>query len=651
MHWTRVRTHFNSRMARGKRSKTGRKPKNTQKKSQQNVKAAFPKPSVRSSTSRRQGSSTSSGYSERSRFSPADSARLSQRDRARSLPSLNLRNASIGFVRSADSLDRDQSGSDQDAVDNPEADALDRDNPRLFLSTERPSVLDGVFHSSPTSTPHAKMSVNSSPSTNGLRRRADSLQHQGQLNTLELYARPFSPSPSNSSEEIVVFGGRNPRCNEKTRARHQEEDTAPIRKWVKPSATKSPHRERAFSARRLEEPHWDDSTVSWVHRSERKLAAKPPNEPRFGKVKTRLSTEKTRQHTPKADSNPNDILDDYVNNMRESGTIEDTWQTHPHKSQQDQHYDGWSRADINDFDDLSTSEEMHDAVSQILSTRHRPTGIQYLVVWDGQVVDEARWIPHSALTMPGASQLIRAFEEEKQQVRGFQGPNADSGDESDAEQESDSEWLDEGKRKGLYESEELDDEEEEDLLVRRQERMTDSHLARLLSTQEELGLGSDKLQIFNEEDYLDAEEELELTSTLNAAKNSTRKRHGWGASKTRADPKYAALDELLDAEDDGNYDVMDWQRANMSARNQSRTDVASFGLSDDDLALKLAETFARDRKKKKAKKQERQELRVRGLLSKKNKARPNPAMKYRTGIDMDQIRAELENFLEQNFET
>lgn len=68
--------------------------------------------------------------------------------------------------------------------------------------------------------------------------------------------------------------------------------------------------------------------------------------------------------------------------------------------------------------------------------------IKYLLVWEGQNVDEARWVPSTTLTSPSALLRIEDFEAEELLVSQFQGSEEE---DSTGSEDTDDELDDDGK--------------------------------------------------------------------------------------------------------------------------------------------------------------------------------------------------------------
>ena len=487
--------------------------------------------------------------------------------------------------------------------------------------------------------------------------------------------RPSSPTPSNSSDEVVFTGRGAPR---KRNAAKPREDTVP--NGQSPKIT-NPHQRACAPAlaqpEKPAQPAWDHSLSTRVQKSERaakrldplvQVNARKPRIPARNKPPYKWDHQSERnaqQHAPgscpnqvsrkasgrKRRSNELEhdesvaqaIVDDYIDNIEKSGLLENQFDKPVLPvNQPGPESNAWTRETLGDFDDLSTSEEILDAVSRIISKRQRPSGTQYLVVWDGQGVDEARWIPHASLTMQGASTMIRVFEEEELNVRDDVEPSTDSNEDTN-NQEDEEGWLDEDEDPD--EDADFEDEQDEaDLTARKEERMTDERIARLLSKQEELGLGSDALQILDDDEDTDGYD-AEVTRAARTHWRVPRHQNRLRKSKP-GDPVLDVAEGVLDDEDYGDFDVMEWEGKSLKAPRKGRGDTAAFALSDPDLEKTLRESWAMDRKMKKAKKQEREKLRAQGLLGTKGKRKRNSATTSGDWPDLEQTREDLEVFLD-----
>lgn len=454
-----------------------------------------------------------------------------------------------------------------------------------------------------------------------------------------------------SGDEIVVFQGRN-RSAKVIAAISDHAETC----YRPPQTGESDQVASALDVTSLRESLREQSPpgVSFVEsvRTEPKRTLKVKMRGNAVRIDGLKKAKQARKHSKIAQDEEvlDEVIADYVANMREHGFVDDVEDYEmeatpsilkPFKSTE------WTPSEIEDFNDFSTSYEVLEIVTDVLSKRTRLSGVQYLVVWDSQSIDDARWIHEAALTMQSAVDLIKIFEENEKLIPEYpQGSDDSSTDDDDIWEGTNDEASDD--------DDDLDSEEDErDLVERRIARMTDEQIARLLAKQEELGMGSDELLLFDD-DGPESGDSSEGVDDFVAFEKSQKKRKS-DKSTTPKKPKkkshQVSVDDMLDDEDYGEFDIMDHERHSLSNGRRARGDFVSFGLSDSELELNLQTTWAADRKRKSAKKQEREELRTQGLLGKKNKFKPDLNAKHRAGISMDQIGQELEGFLFAEYET
>lgn len=174
--------------------------------------------------------------------------------------------------------------------------------------------------------------------------------------------------------------------------------------------------------------------------------------------------------------------------------------------------------------------------------------------------------------------------------------------------------------------EEKEDEEEAEGA---EQELSDSQLALLLSKQEELGLGSDELVLFDGFHQPRKSRAFRPQQAFQQTLNKSKR--GFPSATAVAD----AFDE---------FDLMNWERPSLQARRTGKKQPPTFdNISDEELKAALTATWQKDRLSKKEKKMEREELRAKGLLK---GADPNsPSVKYQTGMTLDEVAEELKTFL------
>lgn len=162
----------------------------------------------------------------------------------------------------------------------------------------------------------------------------------------------------------------------------------------------------------------------------------------------------------------------------------------------------------------------------------------------------------------------------------------------------------------------------------------DETLARLLAKQEELGMGSDELDLFSAEVY---GEVLQSGDRASRRGNSAK-----GKKNARGPiPSAGAVADVFD-----DLDLMDWNRHNPPRQPKKRRGQPNFDISDSDLEATLQATFQKDRLRKSERKKEREELRAQGLLGKHALNPDDLRVKYPTGMTLDQIKEEMRAFLQ-----
>lgn len=474
--------------------------------------------------------------------------------------------------------------------------------------------------------------------------------------------RSVSPTPSNSSEEVIVFTGRRAVPRNVPEQNQNESGFQPQR-----NNYSRPENDGIFADRgstdqsSLPTANKTEGLQPQTHRSGKSLG--PPKSPinqsqdvdftvssaqsRRGRQKlARRSRSQAAEHERLADYIAHmvdeDTLNEFPNGLgfsddlavnssmmpTSSSAIETDTAEEAINNLLNQSSD-WDSADLRDFDDLNTSTEGYSVLDKVLASRQRPTGQQYLVVRQNQSIDEARWIPLSSLDSANARECIRVFELTRADFQVGAFSSEDSDDNVDDAQ------LSADLREDLESM-----EDERDLVERRQARMTDEKIARLLSKQEELGLGSNELLLFDGTDEDDEDEEDDLPAAYiplkKARAKKTRKPHGDFVSA-------GLFAEELESDPYGDFDVMDHSRLSLRQKPKGRRGAPTFDLSDVELEASLQSAWEKDRSKKKIRKKEREELRAQGLLGKSG--HPDLNTKYKESITLHQVREEIITFM------
>ncbi|KAL8771742.1 MAG: hypothetical protein Q9209_002933 [Squamulea sp. 1 TL-2023] len=481
--------------------------------------------------------------------------------------------------------------------------------------------------------------------------------------------RSPSPTPSNSSDEVIVFKGRRAAQRNVAQQKKNQFVTQSQRgKHFKPEGDDRTVAERGSTtqssclivdtADRLhsQAQHSEDMLQS----SESPIAQQQGDDSTILTARSRRRRQKRKMSAKQSrfQDVEDEILEDYIANMADEDVVNESYNSldpdetlaedarimvaSSSETDSDAADDAiksllnqtpnWDSNDIRDFDDMSTSAEAYTVLDRVLASRQRPSGQQYLVVGQNQSIDDARWIPLSSLDSSNARESIRVFELTRAEFQIGDFSSEDSDDSIDDTQ------LSADLRDDLDSM-----EDERDLVERRQAMMTDEHIARLLSKQEELGLDSNELLLFDGADDDDEEEEeMPPAAFLPLGKARTKKSyrpHGEFPSAT-------LFAEEFEQNPYGDFDVMDHDRLSLRKKPKGRREAPTFDLSDIELGASLQSAWEKDRSKKKIRKREREELRAQGLLGKTGQ--PNLNAKYKEGITLYEVRDEIIVFMTSN---
>ncbi|KAK2812138.1 hypothetical protein FQN50_001495 [Emmonsiellopsis sp. PD_5] len=436
---------------------------------------------------------------------------------------------------------------------------------------------------------------------------------------------PGSPQSSSSEDEIVFKGrGRRPQYS----LDHSTQQNSHIQPTLSPpdDVVISPTASVTFTT----EPE-----PSIIHTSRPAFHSKTKPDDFIslsGKPKRSRPRKNLKPIGPKWDSDDSDdseILADYIANMMDDDTSDEDSEAAIEEMSALRRgvrprTVSWSSADLEDLNDISSSDELPGEVGRVFSMRERNESVQYLLIGMGQSADEARWIRKEHLTMPGAEESIRLFEENALLLAADQ--VADSDD--DSTENNLSEIVDE-------EDEDEDEVEPSPPSGEEPQELTDEQMARILQTQDSFGLGTGDVLLFDGSTEGFAYKSKSFTKASKSKKAQRREGHF---------PSASAFADALDQDPYGAFDIMDFERPSLRKKPKGRRQTQEFDLSDSDLAWELEQSWENDRKKKKAKKQEREELRAQGLLGTKP-GKINMKAKYPEGLSFDDVKEEIRTFL------
>ena len=477
--------------------------------------------------------------------------------------------------------------------------------------------------------------------------------------------RSPSPTPSSSSGEVILFRGRDNNANSISR-NTQSPERIPLANSF--DARMKAVEERIHIQEELfKETLQKELSEETSHRKSSSLAfceglmTKQPTSTHhsnsfapviFGRKKRNRGRGRRTKQAAEVDA----ILADYLVNMdsddgdllasapgfsaRELGvTDDDAWQETDNSSDEAQsseaHLKGGWDSNIEDLGEMSTSDGSVGELRGIFSKRERMSGFQYLVVCENETMDDARWVPASTLTSVVAQALIKAFEAEKKLTAQFAAASDDDDDDDDNNLDSiNGGMMTDG-----------DGEDDVDRLQSKIKHKGDEHIARLLAKQEELGMGSGELLLFDDAADADEEDAVPLPDQSfnpfmlpqQKLRSKQSKRH------------FPAASALADAYD--RFDVMDFERPSLMTRPKGhKGKIVVDGVDDSEFIESMHTAWGNDRIKKKQRKQEREELRRQGLLGSRN-GKPDLKDKYKEGMGIKAIKNEMKSFLMSNHTT
>ncbi|KAI9654902.1 MAG: hypothetical protein M1831_005271 [Alyxoria varia] len=462
--------------------------------------------------------------------------------------------------------------------------------------------------------------------------------------------------PSDSSEEVIVFAGRNKRV--------PQQSTKPQRQQSKVQHNLGTNSARAVLDQFIAERNKLGSTQERQSQGTPHSPAKERRGDELVSPEEFFSKQPRDKHATRRQSinvledrleNP---LDDYIANVQQNEKGAELL-ARDLREEASVIHNGmeWDPSDLRDFDNLSTSGEVPEAFSCVIAARERPSGHQYLVLRSNQTIDEARWVPQSSLISGSAQQLLRDFENRQKrseepfltnEVETMSSIDLDHGHARFDDIDSEERWLDVDNDDSA--------EDEKDLAERRVMNRADEALARLLAKQQDLGIDADELMIWDgegeafdlESDDEDLMNMLDTRETRILGMPSGSPLGLPGGQKSRRKKRGAMIAaDFGDLKDDdyGDFDIMDWEKANPVTKKKEKDGLESLAHLDPELEHSLRATWASDRKKKQAKKEEREELRAMGLLGNKNVRKGAVLGRVPADEMTEVIRGQFEYFL------
>ena len=473
--------------------------------------------------------------------------------------------------------------------------------------------------------------------------------------------RSSTPTLSDSSEEVILFAGRGTSQIDASMAKIGDHPCTHGTLRASDSLASTDHQDG-----RIRPSNPKSHNVTDLNEDTLKREARQDNRSDLRHLggQRRRRRKRFRKH-----ESEDEILDDYIANIQDTEERENVpgdsvlrqrdlaplnakqWMEDGESSlenldfhKSDHPEEPWDSGDLQDFDGLSTSEEVVDSIDRVLSKRERPSGIQYLVVAMGYTTDDARWLPRGLLTAPGLEAKIREFDEGQAIARNLlEISSSNNSWESDDQLAPDP-----------FESSD-NTGNEIDLKDWKKQGIIDEQMARLLTKQEQLGWGSDELILFDGEEFDQSPINIAGSQLDGPSQRPSSRPTGFQSRhRMREPPSFRSATEFADVLDQDPYkgfDIMDQERPSLRRKPKGRGRMFESEISDSEPEQALEAAWDNDRTKKKIRKQEREELRTQGLLGKKGKkGKIDMKAKYGQGISMDQVKTEIREFLLSSME-
>lgn len=452
--------------------------------------------------------------------------------------------------------------------------------------------------------------------------------------------RPLSPTLSNSSDEVITFSGRN-----KSRTGVVNE-RSPLFPQVHDKRT-------CFS--NLVDPLYEDTQLATSNftptagsLTRRKIAVHDKIDKTSNTKRGKIKCGQRSQRSDNAEAEAQ-IVSDYIANMRAEGDmsylsestafvrrdlgatdgLEDENQEQALDLSEQlfrtdlQSSESCESAAVWDCDETRMSSETVNIISKDLSKREKESSIQKFGARNGGLSNGTCWLPHSRSM--DSDILVAVFD--KQQAQSD--PSLDVTNRVNSYPKNDHAASDLRRKFS-------DGRDSSGSNHPPKPRVDDEQIARLLSKQEELGMGSNNLILFDgvEVEREGSQEYIEPSLML-----PTKSRK----CATKEFPSASSFAQALELDPYNGFDVMDQDRPSLRKRPKGRQGKLPVELSDSELERSIFNSWENDRSKKKARKQEREELRAEGLLGKKKKL--DLKAKYSEGMSVSEVKQEIRKFL------
>lgn len=449
----------------------------------------------------------------------------------------------------------------------------------------------------------------------------DTMGTQKSINTgfAQPVIRPNSPCLSDSSDEVIVFAGRGrARVAPLVNRTFSQDDDRSLQSSLSTSSQGVKLREDPVDVSALVDSRDTGSTGAVLEA--------------LDGLSHNIRGKKPKQTQLEALALEEEAIADYIANIGPTGSFPNT--TNLAKNLGNEHgKETDNTGELRDktiiispqqsdsHKELKTSGDLVGLkVTEILSKRHTISDTQYLVVDE---VSSADFLKSTSAEHPTRTSESKQLEDEAGSRRSDDSGSGES----------------QGPMAADVEDALNDPTDKKDTWDRQVEGMTDEKIARLLSKQEELGLGSSELLLVDgfDDDGGDDGDSVEFVVSGKETSSSARRDGNMLNQSGNNLPYPNPIPEESDAKNYGDYDIMDLNRPSLQRLPKGRSRIADLGLDDDITATRMDVLRENDRSKKKIRKQEREELRAQGLLG--------PKSKDSATMSSDDIKSAIREFL------
>jgi len=412
---------------------------------------------------------------------------------------------------------------------------------------------------------------------------------------------PVRSSGSASSGEEIVFVPKKQRKRKTVAVSAAKPVSRPRSPCQSPVRATTPPRHDTFFSTAPPATVIDDSIHTTTHTAIHAGSSQDTStsKPKKRKAVKKAGKEKQAQrYTRGADNDFDDeVVADYIanTNMEEleefvngagrrdiGGDNMDVWlSVSEDDGEEEDDEDQWDEYNLEDFDAISTADEGSGRVHKVLRKRHRPSGLQYLIQWEGTSTDDATWI--LAKTLDSAAEKLAEKFEEREHTRELLAQSASDSGEGDGGEDGD----DDG---------EGNEDDDQYLRQKKSQEEADYKLACMFATNGDSDV-LDDLGAFG--GYIDDDEDDDDGELDDFFVRKASGKVSFGIKPKKG--KYPSASKMANAFS-GEWDPMDWASpSNVTPKKKKKKGKAKrtqWDLSDDELKAQLRTYWNNDKKVK-----------------------------------------------------